>query len=408
SPLPATGAYALHFDSRLFRTLALYGKWSLLPVDWEAFGHSRRLGKLILFSGIGALALLFVSEIRKRRPVILFCAAWYLVTLAPVLPLPDHHSDYYLTIPLAGLGMTAAWGFTCAWRAASGGGTGRVWQGVAVLAIAVYLAGMIPVSRSATRWAFEKSGAVRGLVLGVDAARHTHPGKVILLDGLPDQLYHDSAGQGAFYAWGADSVYLTPGSELTIHGGTGLADPDSMIIDPAAAFLAIQNGQVVVYSLAGDHLRNITETYERSAPNRLIDPAVRASRIPGRADVGNPLYSWLLGPSWMPSGSGVRWMPGEASLRLRGPQPGDHLFMEGYCPEEQLKSGPRHLIVSADGIPLGETRIYDSETTFRRLFDIAPSLAGREEVEIEIRVDPVTRKGGQDYGLVFGKIGFVR
>jgi len=31
-------------------------------------------------------------------------------------------------------------------------------------------------------------------------------------------------------------------------------------------------------------------------------------------------------------------------------------------------------------------------------------LAGREFVDLEIRVDPVNRKDGQDYGLVFGKV----
>jgi hypothetical protein len=50
----------------------------------------------------------------------------------------------------------------------------------------------------------------------------------------------------------------------------------------------------------------------------------------------------------------------------------------------------------------GDTRIYDPETTFRRLFPVPELLAGKSAVEIEIRVDPVDRKDGQDYGLVFG------
>ena len=105
APLPKTGEYTVDLDSRIFKTLLLYGKWSLLPVDWQAFGHSVLLGKLILWTGIASLAWLFVSESRKRRTTVLFFLVWFLAALAPVLPLPDHHSDYYLTIPLIGLGM---------------------------------------------------------------------------------------------------------------------------------------------------------------------------------------------------------------------------------------------------------------------------------------------------------------
>ena len=413
APLPATGAYVIHLDGRIFRTLALYGKWSLLPVDWTAFGHSARAGKGILWVGIAALTFLFATELRRRRNGVLFGAAWYLATLAPVLPLPDHHSDYYLTIPVAGLAMTAAWGLAAALRS---GANRRVWAGLAGLAMVVHLAGMIPISRAATRWAYDKSQAVRGVVLGVQAAHQTHPGKPILLDGMSEQLYHDSAGQGAFYSLGFDAVYLTPGSEKNIQGGTGLADVNSLLIDPAVTFHALQNDEVVVYSMAGDHLRNITEAYGRSAYGRLIDPAVGASRIPGRVDAGNPLYAFLLGPSWLAMESGVRWMPGSATVRIRGSREGSRLSIEGFCPEEQLREGGRHLIVSADGIRLGETQINVPETTFRRLFPLDPwraqsERAGypvRDEMQIEIRVEPVTRKGGQDYGVLFGKFEIVK
>lgn len=98
-------------------------------------------------------------------------------------------------------------------------------------------------------------------------------------------------------------------------------------------------------------------------------------------------------------------MPAHATVRLRGPESGGNkLWLEGICPEEELKRAPRRLSVFADGIPLGETQISDPEASFRRLFAMPGRLAGRDSVEIEIRVDPVVRKDGQEYGLVFGKI----
>jgi hypothetical protein len=406
APFLKSGVYVLRFDSQIFKTLALYGKWSLLPVDFVKFGHSPLAGRLILIACVSAVLLLVVSELRKRRTIVLFGFAWFLITLAPVLPLPGHRTDYYLTIPLAGLGLVAAVGFITAGRA------GRV---IALAGLASYLAGMVPVSQSATRWSLNKTIPVRGLVLGVQAARRTHPDKIILIEGVSDQLYQDSVGQGAFYATRADSVYLTPGSELNLTQGPDLGDILKLVPDAAAVFHAVEGDQLVVYSIAGDHLRNITESYERSAPTRLIDPAVPASRFPGRVDVGNPLYNWLIGPSWLPSESGVRWMPGSATVRLRAPLQSNKLLLEGFCPVDHLKRSPRHLKVSVDGVLIGEMQLTDPESDFRRLFDIPAALmdklaseAGRaDSVEVEIRVDPVSRIGGQDFGVVFGKIALV-
>ena len=101
-------------------------------------------------------------------------------------------------------------------------------------------------------------------------------------------------------------------------------------------------------------------------------------------------------------------MPGSATVRLRAPQQGNKLLVEGFCPVEHLKRAARHLKVSVDGVLIGEMQLTDPESDFRRLFDIPAALAGRaDSVEVEIRVDPVSRIGGQDYGVVFGKIALV-
>jgi hypothetical protein len=207
-------------------------------------------------------------------------------------------------------------------------------------------------------------------------------------------------GQGALAPIGIDDVYLTPGSEVNIQTAPDLLDIQSTVLDPAVAMHAIVNDQIVIYSIAGDHLRNITGAWERSAPNRF------RNRLPSRADIGNPLYSWLLGPEWLPVAGGVRWMPGRATLRLRGPIPGNELSVDGYCPIEQLREASRHLLLSVDGTVVGETQISDPESSFHRLFAIPDSLAGRDSVRIELRVNPVAAKDGQEYGLVFGRIAF--
>jgi len=402
APFQTTGPYALHFDGRIFKTFAVYVKWSLLPPDWIRFGHSPRTGKLILWSGLISLAALFASRLKARNRIVLFPVAWYLACLAPVLPLPDHHTVYYLSIPMIGMAMMAAYGFSCVARQPAS-------RLAASLAIVAYLAAMVPVSRSATHWWHDQTAAIRSVVLGVEAAHETHPDKTIVLDGIPPNVYNDSIGQGALYADDIDFVYLTPGSEQSIGHNPDMQDPEKIVLDPAVTLHAISNDSIVVYSFAGDHLRNITEAYERSAPDRFAASVNVLNPLPTRIDVGNPLYSWLLGPGWLPSQSGDRWMSAKASVRLKVPREGNKLLLEGNFTEEQLKSAPRHLVVSGSGIAgasvqIGETQISDPESTFRRLFSLPTSIARNDVVDLEIRVDPVTHKDGQDYGVVFGKM----
>ncbi len=394
APLPASGTYAVHLDGRIFRTLRLYSQWSLLPTDWVAFGHSRRLGDAVLWTSVAAIAAIFALELRKRRTTVLFFAAWYLASLAPVLVLPDHYTDYYLTIPLLGLAMLFGYGATCGLR-----DYGK-WRCLAILPLAGYLAVMIPVSRSATHWWLNKTEPVRALVLGVEAAHQRHPGKAILLDGIPATVYDDSMGQGAFYPLHISDVYLTPGSETRISHAADAADPDISVLDPDVTYHAIENDQVVIYSLSGDHLRNVTEIFERSAPNRFLN------RLPSRIDAGNPLYSWLLGPTWLLPESGVRWMPGEATVskELRGFSEADKVVLDGFYPAELVNRLPRLLVVSVDGVRVGETPINNPESSFHRLFAIPDASVGKSAVEIGIHIEPVERKNGQTYGAVFGKI----
>ena len=262
---------------------------------------------------------------------------------------------------------------------------------------------MIPVSRSATRWWLDRTEPVRVLVLGVEAAHRRHPGKAILLDGIPGSVSDDSMSQGAFYALRISDVYLTPGPQARTSHGADAADPDISVLDPDVLYHAMERDEVVIYSLSGDHLRNITESFQRSAPSRF------QNRLPSRIDAGNPLYAWLLGPTWLQPESGVRWMPGEATVRLRGPDThGNKIVLDGFYPAgqltEQTHKSPRNLIVSVDGVRVGETQINNPESNFHRLFPVPGASVGKSVVEIEIRVDPVERRNGQTYGLVFGKI----
>ncbi len=213
APIPTSGPYVLFFDRTVLKNLALYWKWALVPEPLERFGHSHILGILALLAGSIALAAYVISELLRRRYTVLFFLAWFAITLAPVLPLSDHRSDYYLTIPVIGLAMLGA--------AAAGQYWNRAFTQRALMAIPLgaYFFVMIPVSRAVSHWWLLQSLQVRTLVLGVVAAHNTHPGKVIVLNGVSTTLYDLSLDDSPFVAFGIDGAYLTPESALTIHPG---------------------------------------------------------------------------------------------------------------------------------------------------------------------------------------------
>ncbi len=346
-PLPADGPYAIHLDGLIFRTLATYWHWSLIPLHWP--GRLLLRGRALLWITTAALAVFFVREIAKRRYLVVFFGLWFLIALAPMLPIPEHISDYYLTIPLIGLAMAGAWGVACAWP------SWWPWRVAVLLLMILWLRVMVTDSLAASHWWLDRSGQVRAMVLGAAAAHQAHSEKTIVLDGVTTPLYEDAIAEAAFYPLGLDYVYLTPGSDIGIHPSTNPELLSRLVLDPAVMENAITHDEVVVYSVIGDHLRNITESYERSAPERFF-PDEKSGKNPHRVEVGNPLLAYMLGPEWFSLESGVRWMPQQATVRLGGPGSAqEKLLLEGYCPGQQREAGATHLSVSVDGLRLAGT-----------------------------------------------------
>lgn len=411
APFVKDGPYAMHFDGRMLPTLAFYWQWSLVPEAWEALGHSPATRWVILSTCTLALAGYCVREIRKRHFWFLFPLSWFLLTLGPMLPLAGHMSDYYLTIPLIGLAILGAAAFEAAWDRGpdAAARTRLAWRLIALLPLIGYLGGMIPSTRFAAHWWLERSLPVRALVLGVDAARKTHPGKVIVLDGITGDLYENSFAHLPFYPLGFDDVYLTPESAKTLQPSLGAEKLPNLVLEPSVLRNGLNRDQAVIYSVFGDHLRNITEIYKRAELASGFG-ANQDNSTPRRVEVGNPLFGWLLGPEWFPAESGVRWMPAHATVKLRAPVSGrERLLLEGFCPPVQLQQGPVHLSVVMDGIPLAETEISNPESNFQRLYTLPPAVwneaRGKESVEIGIAVKPVIRgSDGRERGLIFGTI----
>src|SRR5262249_23943339 len=101
APAPMTCYYAMHFTGSVIRTLGKYWTWSIGPTFLET---PVALPKWFLPAGIALVTaglLAFVGlRWRGGNPLGGFFLLWYLVTIAPVLPLRDHMTEYYVILPM--------------------------------------------------------------------------------------------------------------------------------------------------------------------------------------------------------------------------------------------------------------------------------------------------------------------
>src|SRR5207302_3450279 len=100
-----------------------------------------------------------------------------------LLLLPDHLTEYYVFLPVAGLCWLGGWAMTEAWSA---GAAAKV---VAVSLAFLYALVSAPHVLSAAERNYRLTARVRDLVEGVAGAHEQHPAQAILLDGVDTDLF---------------------------------------------------------------------------------------------------------------------------------------------------------------------------------------------------------------------------
>jgi hypothetical protein len=318
----------------------------------------------------------------------LFFLAWYAATLAPVLPLRDHLTEYYVFLPLIGLAMLGGWAFVSEWRRGAAGKAG------ALALASLYIFMTTPEAIAAARWNYDRTVPVKRLVDGVAAASELHPGKAILLDGVDNDLFWNGILDHPFRLLHIDQVYLAPGSERRIESHPEYGDVNEFILPADAAMRALDRDELVVYAVGGPRLRNITSVW---AARRV------ETSLPARVDAASPLTSYLLGPEWYPSDGDHRWMPKRATLRMAGPGPGGGtLYVRGNCPDAQLARGPVSVTVSVDGTALAAQAI--RESGFELAFALPAAAAGKAAILVTVEVSRTFTPPSdpRELGLAFG------
>ena len=388
APPAGAGTYGLYLDARMLDTFATYWSWALTAVYLAPAWLARWLAGAVT----AALAGFAWIRWRKGDRLPAFLLAWFPIVIAPVLPLREHISEYYLTLPTLGLAALGGYAISTALSA------GWRWKAVALGLAAVHLAVALPATRSATRWNYYRSREVRGLVRGVARANQLHPGKVILLVGVSSELFWTGVFDEPFRLVGRNSVFLAPGSEADIEPHPEYGEVERFVLPPGVARRALDEGRLVVYAVEMDRLRNITPVYASWA--RVRWPAEEPRQI----DVGEPIFARQLGRGWYQIQGRHRWTAKLATLRLGGPRsPAEKLYVEGFCPAERVREGPVEMRVRVDGWALAPVLISRPNARFSAVYELPRQTLGRASIEIAVEVDRTLRVSGEEreLGLAF-------
>jgi hypothetical protein len=394
-PKPNDPLYALHFDTGLFATFGSYAAKALGPVElgrvvderWTVAGYA------ITAAAAGTLALFTVRRLLERdvRPV--FFLGWFVLALAPVLPLKDHQTGYYLMAPMIGMAMLAGWGVARAWRWHTAAGAG------ASLVLLAYAAGMNIEIQKVLAWRYEHGARLENVLDSVVRIWRRHRAPVVLLSGVDEDLYASGFSDRPFRLYGIPKVFLVPGGEQALRARSAqLRDLESYTISSADAASALERGRALALWISGDRVQNITESYRLRLRTNALSGEQR------RIDAGVPGAGDKLGPEWYPVENGFRWMPGRASVRLAGPDKiGEVLHLEGFAPAAVVRQGALTLTVRAGGVTLGAVRLSKPDDRFSFDFPLPGDLVGKPRMDVVLSLDRTfASPDGRTLGLIFG------
>jgi hypothetical protein len=360
---PRTGDYAFHWTGAMLRTLVVYWSWTVGPVyGWTPFIAPAWFIPVLV--ALVTIALLTWAIPRRSY----FGFAWFLITIAPVLPVRDHRMEYYVYIPAIGVCWLMGSAIADWWRS----------QRVAAIAlILLYCAMIIPRTLAAARVNHAVTERVRNLVEGLAGAREQHPNQAILLDGVDPELFNNAVLDHPFRALGIDQVYLSPGSERIA------PEAAEFVLSAGEVTKALDQQRLVVYDVRGPQLRNITTAYaSRAIP----------AGPPHRIDAANPLDGYLLGPEWYGIDGDHRWMARRATFRIAR---GAKLILRGQSPD-----APLPVTVTINDVPA--TAQIREKGSFELAFPVPAGPAGELKVAIEVAHTVRVGSDARDLGLAFG------
>jgi hypothetical protein len=351
APPAASGAYAIHFDARVFATAWTFWAWGLGPMPpWVT---------VLLTVAVGVL---IASAIRKGKYGALLGLAWFVIPLLPYLALPGHKMDYYLAVPAIGIAMMGAFALADGWNARA---PGRM---VTAACLLVYLGASLPKSLTVARWEHARGERLENLVLGVEEVRARAPRKTILLEGIDTGFFWSGIADLPFRAFALPHVYLAPAEFVSIQAGRDLLS--KYILPAALARRDLDNGTALLYRFDGEMLR------------RASGDTVPAENEPRFVNIADDVFRDYIGQGWSGGPRGLRQMKGAATVRIGGPHAAaDHLYIGVF------ETHDFHLSVSANGFELPVELAYRNiDLSEYRATLPAPAL-GWTAMEVSLQAD---------------------
>jgi hypothetical protein len=331
----------------------------------------------------------------KRRWLAVFFAGWYLITVGPYLPLTNHISDYYLTVPAIGLAMLGGWGVALLQQARLGV------RLLAVMAVLAFVGPCLWQARTLSHWYSSKSRRVRDMVRGAAAAHARYPNRAIILHGVDDDLFWYGLYDKPEFALGwTRPMYMTAETQpmISLVRDEDISDrflPLSVTLD------AIRKQQAVVYEVSSGRLRNITAPYA-SLRSRSDDAAVP----PHFVDAANPLFAPFLEDGWYEISEGFRWTSQRAVVRIGAAKPGARIRVRGRVTEAHTADQALRLSVSVNGTEIGTQSIPQHAIEFDLSFVLPSNLAGPEDMRVTLETDRTvsTALDSRPFGLAMGTV----
>ena len=392
--IPKLGAsYQIAIDFQIARTMIEYLKLAAGPADLYAFtGTGQAFGKIATAALFGALLLFVLWRTFRRDFLALFCCAWFVLLLAPMLVLPKHVMDYALTTPMAGLAWLGGWAVVMAWRA------GWMTRVAAVTMAALYLGSTIYEAELYTAWYRDRTLRIKAVVQGVETAHRAHPDCAFILQGIDADIFNSGFEDDPFSLIHA-TIYLAPGTEQFIPMQGEMADRSRWVLSPRGAFAMLEQGRARSLSLTGTTMRDTTSVYRAVLK---LNPEVSRQDF---VDAGDPVFAAQLGSGWFQAENHLRWMGREGVVKMSGPvSASQKLILTGFAPAALLAAGPVVLRFSADGSKIGEGSVHSADDRFTFEFALPAALVGKSEIEVKIEASRTLRPPGdnRDLGMAFG------
>jgi hypothetical protein len=267
---------------------------------------------------------------------------------------------------------------------------------VATLLLLAYAIPSAAAGYGAAKRNFLVSRRVRNFVERLAYAHTRNPAKTILIRGVDSELFWAGFYDRPNRIFGLTDVFLTAETERGIERSPDQSIASYFLAD-ATSYEGIRAGNIVVYEVLGDSLRNITQIYRGILEGR------EERQLPRVIYAGVAMYSIHLREGWHEVEEGHRWMMKRARLEIRAPAgPGWLLKVKGFYPEELLRSRTPALTVSVDGHAYPPFRVEAS--TFSFSYPLPPGAENKRILNITLEVDKVfdIPNDPRELGVAFG------